>query len=377
MIFIYCFLVSTLLVFILMPYYIRLMLKYRVLDRSGGRKIHKGIKVNIGGFIIFLGFVASYILALSYIPKEYIDNALTFIILLGCIIVVGVRDDMNSLTAKNKLVLEIIAILFICRMGLKIDSLYGFMGIYELPVWLSYTITIFFFVVILNTYNLIDGIDGQAGTQALNVFIPLFLFFFFLGNYNTSNIFHNPYFWAIICISIIGGLLAFLYYNWEPSRVFMGDTGSISIGTIIACTIVIAIKFNGENISNFTLFGFEIKSKIGVVVSLFFIPLADTLRVFSARVCKKKSPFSPDKSHIHHFLIRTGASHKTSTLTTLTFSIITSIIGIFLATIFTDNIFIPLLVVMFVLYVISLSYITKRRIKTMKKKRLCQMKLAQ
>lgn len=378
MIYIYCFLISALLVLFIMPYYIKLMLKYKVLDRSGGRKIHTGIKVNVGGLVLFISFLASYIVSLPYLSNnENIDSTITFILIIACLIVVGVRDDMNSLTAKSKLVIEIMAILFLCRMGILIDNLYGFFGIYELPLWVSYVVTIFFFVVIINTYNLIDGIDGQATTQALIILIPLFIFFLFLGNNHSEIAFHNPNFWTIICISIIGALVSFLYYNWEPSRIFMGDTGSIFIGTIIACTMVSAINFNGHNHNDFNLFGFEIKSKIGVVVSLFYIPLADTLRVFCARVLKKKSPFSPDKSHIHHFLLRTGASHKTSTLITLTFSIIISTLGLIFSLIFTDNIFIPLLVVLFILYVITISYITKRRLELMKKKLRCQKKLTQ
>lgn len=378
MIYIYCFLISALLVLFIMPFYIKIMLRYKVLDKSGGRKIHKGVKVNIGGLVIFLAFAVSYIVALPYLANDnYSDSAITFLLILLCIIVFGVRDDMNSLTAKNKLVLEIIAIIFICRMGIRIDNLYGFLGIYELPLWVSYSITIFFFVVILNTYNLIDGIDGQAATQALIVFTPLFLYFFLLGDNQSTNIFHNPNFWAIISICMIGALLSFLYYNWEPSRVFMGDTGSIYIGTVIACVMISAINFNGQSINNTNLFGFEVKSKIGVVVSLFYIPLADTLRVFIARILKKKSPFTPDKSHIHHFLLRTGASHKVSTLTTLTFSIITSTIGLSLSVVFTDNVFVPLLIFMFLLYVLSVSYIAKRRLKLMKKKRICQTNLTQ
>lgn len=375
MIYIYHFFISALLALFIMPYYIKIMLKYKVLDRSGGRKIHKGIKVNAGGLVIFISFLASYIVALPNISNNgNFASAIIFILLLACIIVIGVRDDMHSLTAKSKLVLEIIVILFLCRMGIIIDNFYGFLGIYELPLWVSYVITIFFFIVIINTYNLIDGIDGQAGTQALIILIPLLVFFLILGNSNAQIIFHNPKFWAIISISLIGALISFLYYNWEPSKVFMGDTGSIFIGTIIACLMVVAIKFNGNNNGDFTLFGFEIKSKIGVVVSLFYIPLADTLRVFCARAFKGKSPFSPDKSHIHHFLLRTGASHKNSTLTTLTFSLIVSILGLFFSVIFTDNIFIPLLVVFFFVYVMSVSFITKKRLETLKIKLKCQKK---
>ena len=151
----------------------------------------------------------------------------------------------------------------------------------------------------------------------------------------------------------------------------MGDTGSLSIGMILASVMIAAIQYNGSYGSDINILGFEIKSKIGVIVLLFFIPLADTLRVFCARIKKGKSPFNPDKSHIHHLLIRTGACHQTSTLITLTSSIFISIIGIILSTIFTDNIFIPLMIVLFILYFRAIIYFTKFRIKRMNKKRIC------
>lgn len=362
-----------------MPFFIKLMKKYNVLDRSGGRKIHKGEKVNVGGVIIFIAFLASYLIALPFIAKqESTDLAITFIILILCIVVVGIRDDMNSLTAKNKLIIEIILVLFLCRMGIRIDNLYGFWGIYEIPSWISYSLTVFFFIVVLNTYNLIDGIDGQAATQALAVFIPLLLFFLFIvpGN-ECLNCFGGVFFWSFICVSIIGALLGFIHYNWEPSRVFMGDTGSISIGVILASVMIASIQYNGVYGKEVTIDSYEIKSKIGVIVVLFFVPLADTLRVFIARIMRGRSPFNPDKSHIHHFLLRTGASHQTSTLITLSFSIIISVLGIILSTFFYDSIFIPLIIVLFILYALSLSYVTKLRIKKMKKNRLCQKKLNQ
>lgn len=359
-----------------MPFFIRLMLKYRVLDRSGGRKIHQGEKVNIGGVVIFIAFLVAYLVALPFIAKQDpIDLAITFIMIIFCIIVVGIRDDMNSLTAKNKLIIEIVFILFLCRMGIRIDNLYGFLGFYEIPIWLSYTGTVFFFIVVLNTYNLIDGIDGQAATQALAVFIPLLIFFLFITPSNEcAYCFGGTFFWSLICVSIIGALLGFLYFNWEPSKVFMGDTGSISIGIILASVMVAAIQYNGSFSNEIFIAGHAIKSNMGVIVILFFVPLADTLRVFICRINKGKSPLSPDKSHIHHFLLRTGASHQTSTFITLIFSIIISTLGIILSTIVTDNILIPIMIVLFILYVLSVSYVTRLRIKKMKKNRLCQKK---
>lgn len=378
MILFYCFLISLLVVAFIMPFFIRLMLKYNVLDRSGGRKIHKGQKVNIGGAVIFVAFLTSYLIAIPQISNtDSADLVISFISIISCIVIIGIRDDMNSLTAKNKLILEIITILFLYAIGIRIDNFYGFLGITNLPIWISYSITVFFYVVILNTYNLIDGIDGQSATQALSVFIPLLIFFTLIVPGSLSaNTFGSTHFWSIVCVSIIGALIGFLYFNWEPSRVFMGDTGSISIGMILASTMIAAIQYNGEYNSEIAILGYPIKSNIGVVVSLFFIPLADTLRVFMNRLSKRKSPFSPDKSHIHHYLLRTGASHSESALIVLAFSLIISTIGIIASMVLSDIIFIPLLIILFFIYIYTLSSVTKSRIKKLKKTRLCQMKLS-
>jgi UDP-N-acetylmuramyl pentapeptide phosphotransferase/UDP-N-acetylglucosamine-1-phosphate transferase len=352
-----------------MPLFIRLMLRYKVLDTSGGRKIHKGEKVNSGGAVIFIAFAISYLISLPEISvHDPVDLAICFILIIACILIVGIRDDMRSLSAKNKLVLEIIAVLFLCKIGVRVDGLFGFLGIYDIPTWLSYGITVFFFIVILNTYNLIDGIDGQSATQALIVFIPLLIFFLFIVPGNASaNCFGSTHFWAIICISIIGALLGFLVFNWEPSKVFMGDTGSISIGMILASTMIAAIQYNGEYGHEIKIFGTPIISNYGVVVSLFFIPLADTLRVFLHRISKGRSPFTPDKSHVHHYLLRLGASHSQSTLIILAFSIIISSIGIIASTILSDIIFIPLLIILYFIYTYMLYYITELRLIKMKK----------
>lgn len=370
----YCFLIAIMIVFLLMPIFIRFMLKYNVLDRSGGRKIHIGTKVNMGGIVIFLGFMASYIIAIpSLIAYEELDLVLSFALLLCIIVVIGVRDDIKSLSPKVKLVVEIIIGMFICKIGIRIDNFYGLFGVNELPTWISYSFSIFFFIVVANAYNLIDGVDGQSGVQALITIIPLLLFFLFIVPDHGYKVgFGNAQFWSVITISLSGAIIAYLYYNWYPSKVFMGDTGSIFIGLMLACIMIVAIKYNGELGSNAKIFGHEIKSKIGVVVMMFYMPLVDTLRVFVCRAMKKKSPFSPDRSHIHHFILRTGGTHQRCVFTTLIYSVLYSSIGIILSLFLTDLYFIMFMVLAFPFFVISLCKVIKFRMNKMKKIRLCQ-----
>lgn len=364
--FLQSFVVSFLVVILIMPTFISLMKKHNVLDRCGGRKIHKGEKVNLGGIVIFIGFAVALISVFFTSKIESFYFEITFLILLACSVFVGVRDDMNSLSPSSKLILEVAVILFLCEMNIRIDNLYGFMGIYKLNPFVSYALTLFVFIVILNAYNLIDGIDGQATTQALAVFIPILLFLLFIVPFSVRSNWGSVYFWIVICLAIIGALFAFLIFNWEPSKIFMGDTGSITIGIILSSTMIAAIRFGGCLEQNAELYNCPIKSVIGVVFSLFFIPLADTLRVFAYRVSRRRSPMYPDKSHIHHYFIRTGATHKTTALITLSFSLVTSLICIILSLFFNDNILIPILVILFFVYIFALKYITKYRIKKMR-----------
>lgn len=369
MVYFYAFLIAVGFVLLLMPSYIKLMLRHRVLDRSGGRKIHQGEKVNMGGIVIFLGFAASYLFSMPVLINSVsIDLVLEVIILLSIVLIVGVRDDMNSLTPLNKVVVEIIIGYFLFKIGVKIESFYGLFGIYEIPDWLSLSISIFFLIVITNAFNLIDGVDGQSGTQAIVTIIPLFLFFAFMVPRATSSaLVGSPILWSLLSISLIGAIFAYLFYNWEPSKVFMGDTGSLVIGTILSILIIVGIQYNGYYGDEITIAGAAIKSNIGVVVMFFFLPLADTLRVMSARLMKKQSPFYPDKTHVHHFILRTGGTHRESALTTMTISIVITIIGLYLATKLNDNYFIPLMIVLFAVYVLTLIWYTNFRVKRLKK----------
>lgn len=369
MIYIYFFFIAAGFVFIAMPAFIKLMHKHKVLDKSGGRKIHKGEKVNMGGIVIFFGFLCVYIIAIPiFLRHESIDLILTFILLLSIVVVVGIRDDMNSLSPITKLVIEIIIGIFFCKMGIKIDNLYGLYGFYEIPIWLSYIVTIAFVIIITNAYNLIDGVDGQSASQAILTLFLLFLFFYFLVPQGINSVFGNIEFWSIVSISLIGALSAYLYYNWYPSRVFMGDTGSMTIGVILSCVMIIAIQYNGSFGEDIKLFGNPIKSKIGVIVMLFYLPLVDTLRVFIARVMKGRSPLYPDKSHIHHFILRTSGTHQEATLTSFLFSLCFSMIGIFLSFYLRDDYFIPFMILLFFLYVLLLKIYTKYRMRYKTKK---------
>lgn len=354
-----------------MPIFIRLMEKYKILDSSGGRKIHKGYTAHMGGIVIFIGFVVSLLsVVLQMITQINIFQLLAFITLLAIVVVMGVRDDMNSLSPWTKLFSEIAIGFLFCCLDIRLYSLYGLFGVYELPIWISYAISIAFIIVICNAYNLIDGIDGQAGTQALALFLFLSLFIFNLSEkaLPTTTFFASPIFWSTCFIAIIGAIVGFLIFNWQPAKIFMGDTGSLFIGTLIALSMMMMMNYNGEH--PIQIYDFQVKANILVFPMFFFVPLADTLRVFISRARRGKSPFSADKTHIHHFLLRTGYNHQRTTLTTFAIQIIVSLISAFMAFVINDLCYIFYIIFAWVAYVFILRFTVQRKIKN-GKPRMC------
>jgi UDP-N-acetylmuramyl pentapeptide phosphotransferase/UDP-N-acetylglucosamine-1-phosphate transferase len=178
--------------------------------------------------------------------------------------------------------------------GVRINNLNGIFGVHELPVTAQYTLTILIIAGITNAFNLIDGIDGLAGGLGFMSLVIIGLFLTLSGDANI----------ALIAFALAGGLLGFLYYNFNPARIFMGDTGSLVLGFVIAVLTVRLIQFNTAGsfklIQHAPVFG----------LSLVMIPVFDTLRVFAARIWRGRSPFDPDKTHIHHLLTNNGWSHN-------------------------------------------------------------------
>ncbi|EIM75099.1 glycosyl transferase family protein [Nitritalea halalkaliphila LW7] len=168
-----------------------------------------------------------------------------------------------------------------------------FFGIQEISHEIGVLVTILFLLGVTNAFNFIDGCDGLAATIALIIMTFLTVWFFQI----------NEWKYAMLCLSIAGSLLGFLIYNWHPAKIFMGDTGSLSVGFIIAVLVIVFVKKNGA-LSPWDYYRFN--SPFATSFSLLLLPLFDTLRVFYRRIKRRQSPFLADKSHIHHFLMRSG-----------------------------------------------------------------------
>jgi UDP-N-acetylmuramyl pentapeptide phosphotransferase/UDP-N-acetylglucosamine-1-phosphate transferase len=185
--------------------------------------------------------------------------------------------------------------------------MHGFLGINELPEMFSIMLTYFTIIVIINSFNLIDGIDGLAGTLGI-ISAAIFGSYFLAAGM-------VPY--AVMGFALAGSLTAFLIFNYNPARIFMGDTGSMLIGLVNA---ILVVKFISVAQTPGTDVPVYAAPAVGFTVLL--IPLLDTLRVFGIRIFHQRSPFIPDRNHIHHLMLDKGWSHNTITFTLAGFSVV-------------------------------------------------------
>ncbi len=283
-------LTSFLITYFAIPKIIIFSKRFRLADSAGERAAHEGSVPVFGGVGIFAGIIISLLIWGDLANIQFILASLTIIFLAGII------DDLLTLTPYKKIIIQIIAILLLMYgADVRIDSMHGVLGIYELPHIISAFFTIFVIVVIINCVNLIDGVDGLAAGIGSIAGIAFGIIAYMMNQYNI----------ALFSFSLTGALLAFLIYNFHPAKIFMGDTGSLLIGLVLSILAINSIR-SGLIIDTFTL------PNKGPLLAIVFlaIPLFDSLRVFVARVSKGRHPLHPGRDHIHHALLKLGFGHK-------------------------------------------------------------------
>lgn len=250
---------------------------------------HKTGIPTLGGIAIFGGLV----ITITFFAEKSIPHIRYIISALTLLFFTGVKDDVIPLPPHKKFIAQLIAAAILTlRADIRITSLYGLFDLHAIPYWLSITVSIFTFIVIINAFNLIDGINGLAGGVAVIVNLTFAYFFYQIQEFG----------WVIFMLALSGSLLAFLKFNYA-NKIFMGDTGSLLVGCIAA---ILAITF----IENPKIQSKYSDSFIPVFAfSILIIPLFDTLRVFTIRIAQKKSPFQGDRNHTHHILVDKGLAH--------------------------------------------------------------------
>lgn len=303
----------------------------KLYDLPGERKIHSAPIPSLGGLGIFVGFMIGILLFTNITEAANVFQFIlaTFII----IFFFGIKDDILMLSPMKKLLGQVaVAAILMWKANLLITNMHGFVYINTIPTTISYLLTGFTILVIMNAFNLIDGVDGLAASISVISCVSFGIFFILNGDN----------FYALLAFCFTASLFAFLIYNFPPARIFMGDTGAMLSGAVNA---ILVIRFI-ETASVSSILPVLASPAIGFGILL--IPLLDTLRVFGIRIIHGRSPFSPDRNHLHHVLLDLGFSHKKITLSLvvlslafigLTFLLLplgtTKVIGIQVATFFT------------------------------------------
>ncbi|MFO8000513.1 MAG: MraY family glycosyltransferase [Marinilabilia sp.] len=265
-------------------------------DEPGKRRIHKEKVPNLGGLAIFLGILFTYTLYVDWFdfrPIPYLVPALLVIF------AIGIKDDILVTAPMMKLLGQIVAAVIIVGFGdLRITDFHGFFGL-QPDYFISLLISVLFVIFIVNGFNLIDGVDGLAAISGVISTLGFTIWFYLNGDIHVS----------ILGAIMVGSLMAFLYYNVLARRqkIFMGDSGSMLIGFVLAMLAIRFMESNKPAMSD----NLEISmiSAPAVVVGILIIPVIDTLRVFFLRILQGNSPFVADRNHIHHRLLTLGFSH--------------------------------------------------------------------
>lgn len=281
--YILCFLWAFLIAVFAIPSIINVAHIKRLLDEPNLRTVHSSLTPRLGGIAIFAGLTSS-ITIFGVFDKEIQQ------ILAACIILffIGLKDDIVTLSTFKKFFVQVLAAGIVVFIGdIRITNFYGFLGWNLVPEGISYAFSFLVIVGIINAVNLIDGLDGLAGSVSVLMCVIFITFFLMFPAGNSEAYVH-------LALALVGGLLGFLRYNFYKAIIFMGDTGSMVTGFIIA---ILAIKFINYGI---------IDSPPSVAVSIVILPIIDTIRVSFIRILTGKSPFSPDKNHIHHILKAKG-----------------------------------------------------------------------
>ncbi len=275
------------------PVIIRLASRNGIMDvPDNKRKIHQRNIPTLGGVAIFTGVVIAFSAWIGHQPPIYYSYLMAALVI---IFVVGLKDDIEVVSPYLKLLAQFVSAgIVVAGAGIKLHHFDGFLGIDDPTDLDTIIFTTFSVVVIINAYNLIDGVDGLAGSVSLVSSLIFGSWFYVNGHFAE----------AMLAFVLAGSLVGFLYHNFQPARIFMGDTGALMVGFIMA---VLAFRMIGLN-SGSSTFGLHRPS--GIAFAIMIVPLYDTLRIIVVRLVKRKSPFKPDNNHLHHRMLDMGFSHR-------------------------------------------------------------------
>lgn len=302
--YLFIFMTSLTTALIMVPLLRKWALSVGAVDVPDARKIHTGLVPRNGGVAIFLAFLFALLVNSELEPAS--RGILTGALI---IFITGFCDDLRSITPRLKFLGEIIGCLMTMVVGnlyiTNLGDLFGF-GVIVLPLWLAIPFTLFAVVGVINAVNLIDGLDGLAGGLSV---IALGSFFILGWDAENATV-------MLLCAALLGALLGFLKYNYYPARVFMGDTGSLVVGFVLGFLAILLTQTSGG----------EVNPVLPVLI--LGVPIIDTVWVMTSRITRKKSPFAPDMTHVHHKFLDLGMEHRFTVIVIYLVSLFWSVVSL-------------------------------------------------
>ncbi len=289
-------LTSWVLSLVLIPALRHLALRVKWVDLPNARKVHTVPIPLVGGIGIFLALAAALLLSRSFWSE--VSGALPAMGLSTVMLLIGMLDDKFDLPAMYRLIIQLCCAYALAALGIRIVSLHGVFGIYELPAIAQYVVTIIVVTGVVNAFNLMDGIDGLAAGLAILGCATFAVIAYLVGQYALLMLFGG----------LVGGLIGFLKFNLGKSKVFLGDGGSLMLGFLLAATAIMLLQAIPQ--------GFMAQNPFALwlIAGIFFTPVLDALRVFARRMRDGYSPMHADRSHLHHLVLMLGLNHKQSAL---------------------------------------------------------------
>jgi UDP-N-acetylmuramyl pentapeptide phosphotransferase/UDP-N-acetylglucosamine-1-phosphate transferase len=286
------------------PVVLQIAEKKKLYDVPDERKIHTNPVPSLGGVGIFGGFLLAALLSI----QGYINPEFQYFFAAALVIFfLGLKDDLLVLSATKKFIGQVIAASILIHLGgIRIDSMYGLFGFEQVPEAFGLALSYLTIIVVINSFNLIDGVDGLASSLGI-LSTALFGIYFFIIHQQA---------YALFSFAMTGSLVAFLIFNHHPAKIFMGDSGSLMIGLVNA---ILVIKF--INLADAPFVAIPIESAVAIGFAILIVPLLDTLRVFSIRIYHGRSPFTLDRNHVHHLLLDRGLDHREVTISCLAINI--------------------------------------------------------
>ena len=342
------FLVACFVAVVSIPVVIKISELKSLMEKPGERRSHTTPTPTFGGIAIYAAILIAYFLWPSI---DQTDVYRTNLSVAGMTILffIGIKDDLVGIDPNKKILFQVLAAMILIFFGdLRVDYLYGIMGFHHIEEIISILLTCFIFIALTNAINLIDGIDGLAGGIA-TIASATFGGWFLLTNHFAM---------ACLAFTLAGALIGFLRFNFsKTSKIFMGNTGSLIIGFMLA---FFAVRFVNLNAS----FRYEPTAFFNapiIAIVILIVPIFDTLRVFLVRILAGRSPFSADRNHMHHILLDNGLSHAEATAVLCGISLSNTILFFLLHRNITNTESLLILGGLFVLYMV-VSFLLKMRI---------------